>query len=48
MTDDCNGISATPLTTTTITGIWTEDTSYSVQVRARNDEGTSAWSRWKR
>ena len=29
---------------TTITGL-DEDTSYSVQVRAKNDEGTSAWSR---
>ena len=38
---DCNEISGT---TTTITGL-DEDTSYSVQVRAKNDEGTSAWSR---
>ena len=29
---------------TTITGL-EEDSSYSVQVRAKNDEGTSAWSR---
>ena len=40
-TDNCNGISGT--TTTTITGL-DADTSYSVQVRAKNDEGTSAWS----
>ena len=38
---DCNGISGK---TTTITGL-EEDTSYSVQVRAKNEEGTSAWSR---
>ena len=31
------------MTTTTITGL-DEDTSYSVQVRAKNAEGTSAWS----
>ena len=40
-TDNCNGITGT---TTTITDL-EEDTSYSVQVRAENDEGTSAWSR---
>ena len=40
-TDDCNGITGT---TTTISGL-EEDTSYSVQVRARNEEGTSSWSR---
>ena len=40
-----------PITATTITGTTTTitgldaDTSYSVQVRAKNDEGTSAWSR---
>ena len=34
----------TPITTTTIMDL-EEDTSYSVQVRATNDEGTSAWSR---
>ncbi len=39
--DNCDGITNT---TTTITGL-DEDTSYSVQVRAKNDEGTSAWSR---
>ena len=36
----CNGITGT---TTTITEL-DEDTSYSVQVRAKNEEGTSAWS----
>ena len=40
-TDRCNGITGT---TTIITGL-DEDTSYSVQVRAKNEEGTSAWSR---
>ena len=35
---------ATTITSTTITGL-EEDTSYSVQMRATNDEGTSAWSR---
>ena len=39
--NDCNGLTGT--TTTTITGL-DEDTSYSVQVRAKNPEGTSAWS----
>ena len=39
--DNCKDITGT---TTTITEL-EEDTSYSVQVRARNDEGTSAWSR---
>jgi hypothetical protein len=38
---NCDGISAT---TTTIQGL-EADTSYSVQVRSRNDEGVSAWSR---
>ena len=38
--DNCNGITDTD---TTITGL-DEDTSYSVQVRARNVEGTSTWS----
>ncbi|MYB48078.1 MAG: hypothetical protein F4X72_02180 [Dehalococcoidia bacterium] len=37
---NCNGITDT---NTTIIGL-DEDTSYSVQVRARNEEGTSAWS----
>ena len=36
----CSGIT---VTTTTISGL-DEDTSYSVRVRARNDEGVSAWS----
>ena len=36
----CSGIDGT---TTTISGL-DEDTSYSVQVRARNDEGVSNWS----
>ena len=31
------------LQTTTIMGL-DDDTSYSVQVRAKNDEGTSSWS----
>ena len=39
--DNCNGLTDT---TTTITGL-DEDTSYSVQVRAKNEEGTSGWSR---
>ena len=39
--NNCNGITDT---STIITGL-DEDTSYSVQVRAKNDEGTSAWSR---
>ena len=39
-TDNCDGITDT---TTTITGL-DEDTSYSVQVRARNDEGVSGWA----
>ena len=38
--NNCNGITDT---TTIITGL-DEDTSYSVQVRAINDEGVSAWS----
>ena len=38
--DNCRNITNT---TTTITGL-DEDTQYSVQVRAKNDEGTSAWS----
>ena len=41
--DNCDNIP--PETTTTIITGLEEDTSYSVQVRARNDEGTSAWSR---
>ena len=40
-TGNCSGITAT--TDTTITGL-DADTSYSVQVRARNGEGTSNWS----
>ena len=40
--DNCQNITGT--TTTTILGL-DEDTSYSVQVRAENAEGTSAWSR---
>ena len=40
--DNCDEIP--PATTTTIITGLEEDTSYSVQVRARNDEGTSAWS----
>ena len=39
--DNCDGLTST---TTTISQL-EADTSYSVQVRARNDEGTSAWSR---
>ena len=39
--DNCDGITGT--TTTIITGL-DEDTSYSVQVRARNAEGVSIWS----
>ena len=39
--DDCDRLTTT---TTTITDL-EADISYSVQVRARNDEGTSAWSR---
>ena len=39
--DNCTGITVTD---TIITGL-EEDTSYSVQVRATNAEGTSAWSR---
>ena len=39
--DNCQDITGTD---TTITGL-DEDTSYSVQVRAKNGEGTSAWSR---
>ena len=41
--DNCTGIASTN-TNTTIRGL-DEDTSYSVQVRAKNPEGTSAWSR---
>ena len=41
--DNCDNIPP-ETTTTTITEL-EEDTSYSVQVRATNDEGTSAWSR---
>ena len=41
--DNCQDI-LHPTTATTIRGL-EEDTSYSVQVRARNAEGTSAWSR---
>ena len=48
--DNCTGLdddnvddNATTITTTTITGL-DEDTSYSVQVRAKNAEGTSGWS----
>ena len=53
LNDDCRGDADTddncdsippPTTTTVITGL-DEDTSYSVQVRATNEEGTSAWSR---
>ena len=40
--DNCKGIDPTT-TSTTITEL-DQDSSYSVQVRARNDEGTSAWS----
>ena len=39
--DNCIGIT---ITSTTIMGL-EEDTSYSVQVRAKNPEGTSDWSR---
>ena len=42
--NNCNIIGSPPLTITTIVDL-EEDTSYSVQVRARNEEGTSAWSR---
>ena len=41
--DNCDNIP--PGTTSTIITGLEEDTSYSVQVRARNDEGTSTWSR---
>ena len=41
--DDTTDDNPTTITTTTITGL-DEDTSYSVQVRAKNPEGTSAWS----
>ena len=41
--DDATDDNATTITTTTITGL-DEDTSYSVQVRAKNAEGTSGWS----
>ena len=41
--DNCSGIDDL-ITSTTIIGL-DDDTSYSVQVRAKNDEGTSAWSR---
>ena len=41
-TDNCQGLTDT--TTTTIVDL-DEDTSYSVQVRAKNEEGTSAYSR---
>ena len=41
--DDNNNDNLNTITTTTITGL-DEDTSYSVQVRARNAEGTSGWS----
>ena len=44
--DNCSDIAATTLTaglTTTIT-VLEENTSYSVQVRAKNAEGTSPWS----
>ncbi len=42
--DDSTTDDLAEITTTTITGL-DEDTSYSVQVRAINAEGTSAWSR---
>ena len=42
--DNCQVTDNPPLTTTTIIDL-EEDTSYSVQVRATNEEGTSAWSR---
>ena len=41
--NNCN-ITGSPSLTTTIVDL-EEDTSYSVQVRATNEEGTSAWSR---
>ena len=41
--DNCTGIA--PGTTDITIVALDEDTSYSVQVRAKNDEGTSAWSR---
>ena len=41
--DNCQNIPDADPNTTTITGL-DEDTSYSVQVRARNPEGVSAWS----
>ena len=41
--DNCDQDSIGTDTTTTILAL-EEDTSYSVQVRAKNDEGTSAWS----
>ena len=41
--DNCDITGSPPSTTTTIVDL-EEDTSYSVQVRAKNDEGTSAWS----
>ena len=41
-TDNCSSIAA-DTTTTTITGL-TANTSYSVEVRARNAEGTSSWA----
>ena len=40
-TDNCNGISGNTTTISTLDA----DTSYSVQVRSRNGEGPSAWSR---
>ena len=43
-TDADNNCNDLTVTTTTITEL-EEDTSYSVQVRATNGEGTSAWSR---
>ena len=42
--DNCNITGSPPATTTTIVDL-DQDTSYSVQVRATNDEGVSAWSR---
>ena len=42
--DNCN-ITGSPLAITTTIVDLEEDTSYSVQVRAKNVEGTSAWSR---
>ncbi len=41
--DDNDNENLNTMTTTTITGL-EKDTSYSVQVRAKNAEGTSAWS----